>query len=403
MKTRTVIGLCLALALSAGRLAAQNSQDSTLSAKDIKFLKSFKLGGFLQYRYEYDDTSKSAGAGFVTGTANPNDNNFYVRRGRVKFTYQPNASSDYVFQFDGAKNTFVVKDAFIDLYHKFGQQKFALTAGQFNIPFGFEIEEADTKNDFLERSTAEGKLFNGERDRGVNLTYNAPKYIQINVGLLQGYGIQDNTFTWFDPTKSKDFVGRVKASLGKLNIGFSTYFGHTFAPGNPAVAAVPSITTWYDVNGDGVVDAGDSIKTTPGKAAKAATPGTEYQKNRVGMDAQLDLHLIPVGATGIKGEFYGARDKGLTEQGWYVRLSQALGKKFAGAVRYDFWDPNTNDGPVDRAIGTYGFVAWYAFDANIRLTLAYDIPQLLKGSSTFSKSSNDIEDNKLSLQFQYAL
>ncbi len=395
-------------------MAQSSSQDTTLTPKevkaaldtvkhDIKILKNVKLTGFVQFRYEYEDTSKSAGSNFVTGTPNPNDNNFYVRRGRVKFTYQPSTSSDYVFQFDGAKNTFVVKDAFMDLYHKFGKQKFTLTAGQFNIPFGYEIEEADPKNDFVERSFAEGKLFNGERDRGVNLTYNAPKYIQINMGLLQGYGIQDNTFTWFDPTKNKDFVGRIKANLGKLNVGFSTYFGHTFVPGSPAAAEV---TTWTDANGNGVPDSGE-VKTT---AAKAATSGVEYEKNRAGMDAQLELKLIPdLGSTIVKGEFYGARDKNLTEQGWYVRLSQALGKQFAAAIRYDFWDPNTNDTTSDRGagkfapVGTYGFVAWYAFDANSRLSLEYDIPQLMKGSSPFSESTHSVKANKLTFQFQYAL
>lgn len=418
MKTKALIVLMLALALGAVRLSAQTSKDSTLTPQEIKdrldgisenlntlngdvaILKWLKASGYLQFRYEYNDTSKSASALTTTSSNNPNANNFYIRRGRIKFTMQPNQSSKYVIYFDASKNTIALKEAYAELYHKFSDQMFTLTAGQFNIPFGYEIEYSSSKRDFPERSLAENNLFKGERDRGLNLTWNAPKYLQLNVAVLNGYGIEDSRNTWFDPTKGKDFIGRAKVKLGMLDVGLSTYLGKTFVPGTPSVAAVPGSTTWYDANHNGIVDSAET-KTTDPKAAVAATPGVEYDKNRVGLDAQLYLDILPIGGTGIRGEFYGARDKGLIERGWYGWISQNLGTKFAGAVRYDYWDPNV--AALNNAVGTYSLAFHYFYDANVRITAAYDIAQTLDGKSTFSKYSGNVKRNRFTLQFQYTL
>jgi hypothetical protein len=418
MKNKALVVLALLFLVGASRLSAQGTSDSTLTPQEIKdrldgisenlntlngdvaILKGLKASGYLQFRYEYNDTSKSAGASTTTASNNPNANNFYIRRGRIKFTFQPNQSSKYVIYFDASKNTITLKEAYAELNHHVNDNVFTLTAGQFNIPFGYEIEYSSSKRDFPERSLAENNLFKGERDRGLNLTWNAPKYLQVNVGVLNGYGIEDSRNTWFDPTKPKDFVGRVKAKLGKLDVGFSTYFGKTFAPGTPAVAAVPGSTTWYDANANRIIDSGETTTTAP-KAAVAAKPGIEYDKNRVGFDAQLYLDILPIGGTGIRGEFYGARDKGLTEQGWYLWLSQNLGTKFGAALRYDYWDPNAEG--INDAVGTYSAAFHYFFDANVRITAAYDIAQTLAGKSTFSKYENNVKRNRFTLQFQYTI
>jgi hypothetical protein len=420
MKHKALMVLLAALALTGARVSAQSSKDSTLTPQEIKdrldgisenlntlngdvaILKWLKVSGYLQARYEYNDSSKSVDT-LIKGVAvNRNANNFYIRRGRIKFTIQPNQSSKYVIYFDASKNTVTLKEAFVELNQRFGEHAFAFTAGQFNIPFGYEIEYSSSKRDFPERSLAENTLFNGERDRGINLTYTAPKYLSLNVGLLQGYGIQNSTFTWFSPTKKKDIVARAKAKFGMVDVGLSGYWGGTYVP---SVAAVTGSSSWYDANGNNQIDSGEVTTTKP----KAAVPGFSNDKDRYGIDAQAYLDLLPLGATGIRGEFYQARDynkdaKGVAhEQGWYLWLSQVVGKKFAGAVRYDYWDPNTRLAVKDRATGTFSLAAHYYYDPNVRLTLAYDIPQLLKGSHMFSKSASDPKDNRLTLQFQYTL
>jgi hypothetical protein len=416
MKKRVISYLLLLpLLLAAGAQAQTTSEDSLKTAlhqvkerlegvsenmatlnSDVSILKWIKLSGYLQARYEYNDTSTTGITGGTDATKNLNANNLYIRRGRVKFSIQPGSTSKYVLYFDASKDKVSLKEAYVELYKLMNNHSFTLTAGQFNIPFGYEIEYSSSKRDFPERSLAENNLFKGERDRGVNLTWALPRYLQFNVAVIQGYGIEDSKFTWFSPTKSKHIIGRVKAKLGALDFGISGYHGTTYVPGTAAVAGS---TTWYDANHDRIIDA-DEVKTVD---AKTATAAKEYDKNRVGVDAQWYLDVLPVGGTGIRAEFYGARDKEKIERGWYLWLSQAIYKKFGAAMRYDYWDPNTNDESKDDATGTLSLAAHYFWDANVRITAAYDIPRPLKDNSVFSAIRNYTKQNRFTLQFQFTL
>ncbi|MCJ7577207.1 MAG: OprO/OprP family phosphate-selective porin [candidate division Zixibacteria bacterium] len=382
------------------RLDGISENMATLNS-DVSILKWVKISGYIQARYEYNDSSKYGVAGGYDVSKNLNANNFYIRRGRIKFTVQPGSFSKYVIYFDASKNTVSLKEAYVELYKTIQAYNFTLTFGQFNWPFGYEIEYSSSKRDFPERSLAENNLFKGERDRGVNLTWAFPKYLQFNAGLFQGYGIEDKNFTWFDPTKAKDVIARAKAKLGMVDVGVSGYWGKAYIPGS---AAVPGVTTWYDKNGNGVIDP-DEIKTT---APKAAVPAVEKDKRRYGADAQVYLDVLPIGGTGIRGELYLAKDYNKTandsladEMGWYLWLSQNIYTKFGAAARYDYWDPNTDSNAKNDATGTLSLAFHYFWDSYVRITTAYDIPHQLKESSIFSKYSGDKKDNRFTLQFQF--
>jgi len=382
------------------RLDGINENMATLNS-DVSILKWVKISGYLQARYEYNDSSQNGIAGGYDASKNLNANNFYIRRGRIKFTVQPGSFSKYVIYFDASKNTVSLKEAYVELYKAIQTHNFTLSFGQFNWPFGYEIEYSSSKRDFPERSLAENNLFPGERDRGVNLTWALPKYIQLNAGLFQGYGIQDKNFTWFDPTKAKDVIARAKAKLGMIDVGISGYWGKTYIPGS---AAVPGVTSWYDKNGNGVIDP-DEIKTT---APKTAVPAVEKDKRRYGADAQVYLDILPIGGTGIRGELYLAKDYNKSaknsladERGWYLWLSQNIYTKFGAAARYDYWDPNTDSEFKNDATGTLSLALHYFWDSYVRITAAYDIPHQLKENSMFSKLESDKKDNRFTLQFQF--
>jgi len=412
---KTLLWLLVAIGMATTQASAQNQSDSSLTPQEIKerldginenlntlngdvaILKWLKVSGYLQARYEYNDSSTSTDTLLKGVATNRNANNFYIRRGRIKFTFQPQQSSKYVIYFDASKNSVSLKEAYVELNRVHKWNTFTLTAGQFNVPFGYEIEYSSSKRDFPERSLAENKLFPGERDRGINFTYAAPKYLQLNLGLLQGLGIDG---PWNTPLKTKNVVARAKAKLGIIDFGMSGYWGKSYVN---SVAAVDGSSTWYDANGNSRVDSGEVKTTSP----KAAVPGSTWDKDRYGIDAQAYLDLLPVGATGIRAEYFKARDynstakKVLHEQGWYGWVSQSLGNKFGAAVRYDYWDPNTLT--LGDATGTWSFALHYFYDANVRLTAAYDIPHLLDGNSTFTKSVKDVKDNRFTLQFQYTI
>lgn len=416
MKTKTLVFAAVLTALSTAGAQAQTAATDSLKAAiqkekehldglsdslkaltgDVSVLKYVKVTGFVQFRYEYNDTSKTGITGGYDPTKNLNANNFYVRRGRIKFSIQPGSSSKYVLQFDASKNTFTLKDAYVELYKTVNNHNLTFTAGQFNIPFGYEIEYSDTRNDFPERSTAENNLFKNERDRGINLTYSPPNWLQFNVGLLQGYGIDNTTFPWYSPTKLKHVVGRVKVKLGALDFGISGYHGTTVVPG---AAAVAGSSTWYDANHNGAIDPGEVTTVDP----RPATPSVTYDKNRLGADAQLYLNILPIGSTGVRAEYYGARDFAKIERGFYLWLSQTIYKKFAAAARYDYWDPNTASNSQNDATGNLGLAVHYFWDNNVRLSAAYEIPRTLKGNSYFASLPGYRHANKFTLQFQFGI
>jgi hypothetical protein len=185
-----------------------------------------------------------------------------------------------------------------------------------------------------------------------------------------------------------------------IDIGASGYWGKSYVN---SVAATAGSSLWYDANGNNQIDAGEVTTTNP----KAAVPGSEWDKDRYGLDAQAYLDLLKIGSTGLRAEYYKARDynkdikKVAHEQGWYVWVSQSLGKKVGTAVRYDYWNPNTRKS--NNATGIWSLAANYFWDGNVRITVGYDMPRLLKGKSTFAKSSSDIGDNKFTLQFQFVI
>ncbi len=396
------------------------AETQTLMETDISLLKRLKVSGYVQARFEYNDSSRSGVAGGYDAARNLNANNIYIRRGRIKFTFEPNASSRYVIYFDASRNTISLREAYIDLTQTHKMHTFMLTAGQFNWPFGYEIELSSSRRDFPERSLAENRLFRGERDRGINLTWTAPSTLSANLGVFQGYGIENTTFTWFDPTKQKDIIARVKASLPWLDFGVSAYRGETYTPGSAPVAAVPGSTTWYDADGDREMDSSEVTTTAP-VAAKAATAAVNSDKIRYGFDVQKYLDVLPVGGTSIRAELYygkdyqrNAVDLSAVSKGFYLWVSQSIGTKFGAAARYDFFDPNIHGDYKEPdpaklaalradAVGTWSFALNYYYDAYVRITAAYDVFRQLKDGSMFSKYEKDLKDNRFTLQFQFAI
>ncbi len=378
------------------RLAGITENLTTLNG-DVAILKWLKVGGYVQARYEMNDTSRTGDSLVRNIPTNRNGDNLYIRRGRIKFTFQPAQSSKYVLNFDASRNSISMREAYLELYKQVKKHSFSLTAGQFNLPFGYEIEYSSSRRDFPERSLAENRLFPGERDRGLNITYTAPRTFAFNVGVFQGGGIDA---PWNSPLRAKDFVARAKMKLGMVDFGLSGYWGNSYVASVPAVIGS---STWFDGNGNSQVDSGEVTTTQP----KAAVPGAKWDRERLGADMQFYFDLIPVGSTALRAEFFKARDYNrdvktvVDERGWYLWLSQSLGKNLGAAARYDFWSPNT--ALANNATGTWSFAAHYFYDANVRITAAYDIPQLLAGKSTFSKSPNDRADNRFTLQFQFAI
>lgn len=393
MSTKLLFITVLTLGLFSLGLAQESESDSTkekveeLKSKieameepfmalqtDVAGLKKLKLTGYMQVRFDYADSVKS---GLNNEAKNSSisafGNNFYIRRARLKVTYEPSPlTSKYVFYFNFGRSGFpTILEAYVQLYKQFvptGELMADVTFGQFNVPFGYEIEYSSSKRDFGERSQAENALFPGERDRGANLNFEYSKMpfgAKFNFAALQGKGIGTGSTDWQDFTKPKDVIGRARFNWQNYYVGLSYYFGQTY------VEPVAFSSTWTDLNQDGIVDVGE-MTYTQAKNSKL------FDKVRRGVDAQAYLDLLPIGGTALRGEYYQGFGVGNNDSrflGFYGWFSQQLTTKFGLAYRFDSWDPNTKSTVKGDKVNQHTAVVHYYWDSNTRISFEYVMPK----------------------------
>lgn len=134
-----------------GRLEGMTEQLQTLQA-DTDKLKKFKFSGYLQARWETaehsSDTVRVTGTPPVVTPANVE--RFYIRRGRLKMTYDSSPLSQAVVYFDGNTSSGTTRnitllEAYVTLLDPWTTlHSHGLTVGQMNVPFGYEIERSSS-------------------------------------------------------------------------------------------------------------------------------------------------------------------------------------------------------------------------------------------------------------------
>jgi hypothetical protein len=174
---------------------AVNDPEGTVqaTAADVANLKKLAITGFIQF---WDQQRTDSKTGIQPGGVAGNVDGFTTRRARLKATYTARDNNQYVLQLAADKgNTVSLKDAYMSfplMRANSLDQPLTLTAGQFNVPFGFEIGQADTDREFPERSRGEGIIFPGERDRGLQMSGSTGnRTFQYWLGLINGGGIGD--------------------------------------------------------------------------------------------------------------------------------------------------------------------------------------------------------------------
>ncbi len=215
-------------------LQAQEQEEDTLYRvieklqSDVSILSKIKISGYVQAQYQIADSAgiaSYAGGNFDKGL----DKRFSVRRGRLKVAYNT-ALSQYVLQFDATESGMSVKDIYFKTTDPY-IGAFALTAGIFNRPFGYEIEYSSSQRESPERATVFQTLFPGERDLGASLTIQPPKtsiynFIKLDLGVFNGTGPKAKDFD-----NRKDFIGHLTLNKSylqeslRVGIGASYYNG----------------------------------------------------------------------------------------------------------------------------------------------------------------------------------
>lgn len=385
------VAIVIALLTGSSSYAQEPSADSLagrLSAVEtaVQNLKKFKVSGYVQARYEYHDDAISNPA---LGTASTDSRNmgkllnrFYIRRGRLKVTFQANKNASGVVYFDGSASGVSLKEAFVALTEPRSEVRFTL--GQFNWPFGYEVSFSSSKREFPERARWSRTLFPGERDRGVKVerAFKIEDRYDLNLtaGVFNGNGIEDRVFGATDPNKSKDFIARAACDFGALDVGVSGYWGEQF---NPSDSAVP-----------------------------VQTPSST-DKIRYGADAQFAFDVPRLGGGALKAEFVvGQEPKNQSKAflssdttrdvtGLDVVLAQNLHPNLQFISRIDYYDP-------DRDIKSDEFVAYglglvYFWDNHSKVKLVYEIPKSGKNARSGLEpgTTKDLKDNILTMEWVY--
>lgn len=320
---------------------------------DLSKLNKIKFSGYIQGQYE----------NYSNKLTYP-DNQFFLRRVRLKTTYQAAEGVTFVLQPDFLPSGISLKDAYVQLNDRWTKE-FSLTLGQFNR-LNYEVEYSSSQREVPERSLMIRTLYPGERAIGAKIEYTPialPLKIQLalfngNEGGITYPGTNVNPSNK-DFDNYKDIMARATysiklGSIGGLDLGAHTYIGKVKAVVDTVVNSA------YQV--EKVVNIGDALS-----------------RNWIGAEFQLFLDIL--GGASLKGEFitgnnvipgYSTLVKGtpvvttslsndtltwLTTttntttyqanyrnkfSGYYLYFIKNIGSKNQFALRYDYFDPNTD-------------------------------------------------------------
>jgi hypothetical protein len=391
-------------------------------------LAKIKVGGYIQAQWQYADSLSQASVNGGSFTATSQER-MTIRRGRLKTTYQ-GATSRYVLEIDALPTGVVIKDVNAQITEPW-LKAFSLTAGVMDRPFGFEVGYSSGSIELPERTRGSQILMPGEKDLGGMIEFAGTD----KLGLLEHVNFKAGVFTGVGSTlaendNEKDYAGRLGLAFPfyDLNLavdgGVSGYLGKvTNSTGKVAeVGRNGDTLTWASKTGKKALDT--------------------YDRNLVGLDAQVYYDIPVLGGISLRGEYWWGEwtsvngNTGLYALGdtngiylrnvasWYVMAVQNIGSKNQIAVRYDVFDPNTDvEGDDvgklrtsklnvnDLALSTIGLGWNYFWDDAVRFTLNYDINMNEEANSaatganaaasaTFKKWSDDFENNQWTVRMQ---
>jgi phosphate-selective porin len=354
---------------------------------DLSKLNKIKVSGYVQAQWDsyQSDLYKT----------NEPSNTFYIRRARVKFTYEATDGVKFVLQPDFSTGNLALKDAYavVNLPRLKGWQ---LWAGQFNRP-DYEVEYSSSSREVIERSRLIRAIYPGEREVGAKLEYSG-----TNVPVLFQLAALNGNFTGSqqkDADSKKDIMARFvymaklpSAGLG-IDFGVNGYFG-----------GVRAKTNKYVSESNGIVD--------------SISVGDYLKKQWFGGEVRIYSDIL--GGTSIKAEYIAGTNSSASTtalktdpnkirkfSGYYIYLVKNIGNKNQLVARYDFYDPNTKLSG-DNAKSDFYYKSWnlawqYYLNDNLRISLNYDMPVNEKDSAVKNANgvaTSQLKDNTFTVRIQ---
>lgn len=375
-----------------GKLTALDDR-VIVNENDLAKLTKIKISGYIQFQWELYDKSR-----VVT---NEPTNTFYIRRARVKFTYEPADGVKFVLQPDFS-STFALKDAYA-IVNIPKLKDFTLWAGQMNRP-NYEVEYSSGQREVLERSKVIRAIYPGEREIGVKLEYNGST-LPVKFQLMAMNGNFTGTQAK-DVDSEKDIMARLvysvklpDAGIG-IDFGGNTYMGSNKAKINP-----------YISNSNGTLD--------------SCNVGHNLDKKWFGGEIQIFADVL--GGMAIKGEYISGTNSTASTtvapainatnatklaganklnsfSGYYIYLIKNIGPKNQLIAKYDFYDPNTklSGDLAGTAVSCKTItLAWQHYlNDFIRITVNYEMPKFETNLSRPSNYKDVTYGNTLGVRIQ---
>jgi phosphate-selective porin len=361
-----------------GRL---NSLDERIAVNesDLAKLTKIKVSGYIQAQFE----------SYQGGLIKTNDpqNTFYVRRARIKFTYEATDGVKFVLQPDFSTGNLTLRDAYA-VASLPGLPSLSLWAGQFNRP-DYEVEYSSGQREVLERSRIIRTLYPGEREVGTKLEFSPVKVpLKLQLAVLNGNFTANQQK---DADTRKDLMARATYSLKFPGAGVGVDFGaHVYYGGLMA-------KNKYILDFENKID------------SVAGNMGSYLDKKWGGAEVQVYFDVL--GGLALKGEYLAGRNAFAGEaksnpykirqfSGYYLYLIKNLGRKNQFVARYDYFDPNTRLAGDDAGSDVYYktlTLAWqYYLNDNIRFSVSYEMPKNEKNTT----NPKDIADNVFGIRMQ---
>ncbi len=321
---------------------------------DLSKHNKIKFSGYTQAQWEH----------FESPTAYPNQQ-FTLRRVRLKTTYEAAEGVKFVLQPDFAPGSFSLKDAYVVVNDRWTKQ-FALTLGQFNRP-NYEVEYSSSQREVPERSRLIRALYPGERAIGAKLEYSSAKLpLKIQFALLNGNdnatyrdavgsntNVTNKDFDNFKDIMVRGTYGFKLGSFGGLDVGAHVYLG--------SIKATTDTIVKGDFTKDQYIKIGDPLKRSwaglefqlyadvlGGMSLKGeyimgtnATPGYSGSTS-VSSLASVFKNDTLFNTTTITNTTTRTPNFTTKFSGYYLYFIKNVGVKNQFALRYDVYDPNTD-------------------------------------------------------------
>lgn len=359
-----------------------------VNESDLGKLNKIKVSGYVQAQWEHYGADLEKTNGY--------NNTFFIRRARIKFTYEPADGVKFVLQPDFSTGNLALKDAYA-VVNIPKLKNVTLWMGQMNRP-NYDVEYSSSSRELLERARVTTTIYPGEREIGAKLEYTG-----IKVPILAQLMIMNGNFTGTqakDVDSHKDVMARLvysvklpAAGVG-IDFGANHYFGANLAK-----------TNQYVKKSDGTLDSLNNV-------------WRYLDKHWTGGEVRIYADVL--GGMSIKGEYVAginsvastiATTSTMAQKkaspnlynnfaGYYITLVKNIGAKNQAVVRYDYYDPNTKLSG-DAANGSIYYKTWalawqYYLNDNIRITAQYTMPK----NETNASNPADYKDNLFTVRVQ---